>query len=100
MMAPVPTEEQPTQCSHPARSAGRSTVATIVALAPVVPILADTLGTTTVTVLVFAVLLGNAGVSRLLASPVVEAALRHYVPILAAAPPAVPGRHRRDTPAA
>lgn len=79
----TPTE-QPTQCTHPGRAAGRSTVATLVGIGPLVPVLAMHLGETRAALVVAAALAGNAIVTRVLAIPQVEEWLRAVIPILAA----------------
>lgn len=80
----LPAADQPTQCTHPGRTTGRSTVATLVGLGPLVPVLVTHLGETTAALIIAAALAGNAVVTRVLAIPAVEEWLRAVVPLLAA----------------
>ncbi|WP_328659911.1 hypothetical protein [Nocardia salmonicida] len=79
----TPTDP-PTQCTHPGRSTARSSVATLVGIGPLVPVLVMHLGETRAALIVGAALIGNAVVTRVLAIPQVEAWLRAVVPLLAA----------------
>lgn len=93
---PLPAEEHPTQAQHPARAVVRSTAATTVPAAALLPVLIEHLGREWAAVAFAALVIGNALITRLLASPRVEALLRAVAPFLAAAPTPPEGKHRKD----
>lgn len=91
-------QQQPTQSRHPWRATLRSTLATLVAIMPLLPEIAKAANVDTVPLIVSALAV-NAAVTRILAAPQVEALLRHYLRPLAATtdePPQERGRHARS----
>lgn len=94
-MATLPPGESPTQTQYPARTVVRSTAAAAIPTAGLLPVLIEHLGEQLAAVVFVVLVVGNAIITRILASPSVEAALRRTVPLLAAAPH-IP-KHREDT---
>lgn len=76
---------QSTQTRHPWRATLRTAVAVAIGLVPVLPEVAETLHVDRLPV-ILPVLAVAAAVTRVLAIPAVDAALKRYVPPLASAP--------------
>ncbi|ANA87585.1 capsid and capsid maturation protease [Gordonia phage Jeanie] len=96
----LPDSDTTTQVVHPHRAVVRSSLATTVAVVPILwPLVNRELGAVWATVAVVAAVAGNAVVTRLLTYPGVEAWLRDVLPQLAASPPdeqSRPARGRLD----
>lgn len=96
MATPLPPEDTPTQGLYPTRTVVRSTTAAAIPTAGLLPILIDQLGEGTAALVFVVLVVGNAAITRILAMPSVEAALRRTVPLLAAAPH-IPKHREEDT---
>lgn len=96
----LPLEHRPTQTDHPGRATARTGVAMLVPTAFVYPLLVDQFGERTALLIMCGLVVGNALVTRLMATPLVESVLRAVLPWLAAEPATPPdteseGRHRK-----
>lgn len=82
-MQKVPVMEV-TQIMHPNRATVRTVVAAVIGLLPILPVITDTLGVSTIP-WVAGTLAVSAAVTRILANPAVEDYLEEHLPWLAAA---------------
>lgn len=83
---PPPGPAPATQVVHPWRATVRTVVAAALAIIPVLPAIAESLGIATIPV-VATILTVAGGVTRILAIPAVEEWLHDHLPGMAAKPP-------------
>lgn len=93
---PLPADQRPTQSQHPGRAVIRSTTATAIPAAALLPLLVEHVGREWAAIAFAALVIGNAVITRVFASPRVEQFLRSLAPFLAAAPTPSTGKHSKD----
>lgn len=93
---PLPADQRPTQSQHPGRAVIRSTTATAIPAAALLPLLVEHVGREWAAIAFTALVIGNAIITRVFASPRVEQFLRSLIPFLAAAPTQPIGKHSKD----